>query len=628
VHSDFVNGNPQEPCPTPAERAGGVSCYTPLVTGKPGYANVPEGTTFGKTGDVEGLQGHTCPPAKFCGPDFVGASPNAQHAMLHSRVQLTSVPAPSGELYGLYEWNEGAPASEQLQLVSILPRNGKGEELAAAEPFPLGSHDGEDTRGAVSADGSRVFWSNGTGSLYVRDVVKGESLAVGGGGAVFQDASADGSRVFYTENGSVHSCGIVEVAGRLSCTPEVLGETEGVMLGVSEDGTYAYRVAGHVLYEDHLEGGVWQSTRVAELSGEDRPDWAKGEDELSQLTARVSPDGRWVAFMSDRDLVGYDTDDAVSGRPDEELYVFDAVTGRLACASCDPTGARPTGVEYEQEGKGMPEDAGHDAWGQSSWLAADVPGFTQVESSPGFGSYQPRYLSNEGRVFFDSDDALVPQDINGTWDVYEYEPEKVPAGGEHPCAASSTSGSVVFKPARTYEVEGEKGESGAGCVGLISSGNSAQESAFLDADEGGGAGEHGKPGTAAGGEVFFMTTAKLAPQDFDKSYDVYDAHECTAASPCIPPPPGAEAECTTAEACRAAPLPEPGIYGAPASATFSGIGDLPAPKPAAVVKKPLTRAQKLADALKGCRKDRRKAKRASCEKAAKKSYGPVKKAKR
>ena len=169
----------------------------------------------------------------------------------------------------------------------------------------------------------------------------------------------------------------------------------------------------------------------------------------------------------------------------------------------------------------------------------------------------------------------------------------MPQGGEHPCAACEASGSVVFKQARPFEVEGQKGEEGAGCVGLISSGRSPQESVFMDADEGGGPGEHGKPGTASGNEVFFMTTAPLTSADFDKSYDVYDAHECTATSPCIPPPPAAGAECVTAEACRAAPNPEPGIYGAPASATFSGIGDLPAPaaaKPA--VKKKAAKCQK------------------------------------
>jgi hypothetical protein len=114
---------------------------------------------------------------------------------------------------------------------------------------------------------------------------------------------------------------------------------------------------------------------------------------------------------------------------------------------------------------------------------------------------------------------------------------------------------------------------------LISSGESGNESALLDASE-------------SGNEVFFMTTAKLSTQDFDNSYDIYDAHECTAASPCIPPPPSAAPECTTAEACRAAPQPEPGIYGAPASATFSGLGNLTPPPVKPAVKKKAAKCAK------------------------------------
>ena len=47
---------------------------------------------------------------------------------------------------------------------------------------------------------------------------------------------------------------------------------------------------------------------------------------------------------------------------------------------------------------------------------------------PSIGS---RYLSNSGRLFFDSADALVPQDVNGKEDVYEYEPP-----GEGSCTES------------------------------------------------------------------------------------------------------------------------------------------------------------------------------------------------
>ena len=32
----------------------------------------------------------------------------------------------------------------------------------------------------------------------------------------------------------------------------------------------------------------------------------------------------YLAFMSDRSLTGYDNTDAVSGQPDEEVYLYDA----------------------------------------------------------------------------------------------------------------------------------------------------------------------------------------------------------------------------------------------------------------------------------------------------------------
>jgi hypothetical protein len=42
--------------------------------------------------------------------------------------------------------------------------------------------------------------------------------------------------------------------------------------------------------------------------------------------------------------------------------------------------------------------------------------------------YQSRRLSDGGRVFFNSDDGLVPQDVNGMEDVYEWEREGVGRG--------------------------------------------------------------------------------------------------------------------------------------------------------------------------------------------------------
>ena len=59
--------------------------------------------------------------------------------------------------------------------------------------------------------------------------------------------------------------------------------------------------------------------------------------------------------------------------------------------------------------------------------------------------YQSRYLSNQGRVFFDSVDPLVPGDINGKADVYQYEPANtVP---EPPPNDGCTAASPAYSPA-------------------------------------------------------------------------------------------------------------------------------------------------------------------------------------
>jgi len=143
---------------------------------------------------------------------------------------------------------------------------------------------------------------------------------------------------------------------------------------------------------------------------------------------------------------------------------------------------------------------------------------------------------------------------------------------------------------------------------LLSSGTSAAESAFMDASE-------------SGDDVFFVTAAKLVAEDYDNAYDMYDAHVCTSAAPCrsepVSPP-----ECTSGDSCKAAPSPQPPIFGATPSATFSGIGNISPSLPVpGVSHRSLTRAQKLAGALKACRKKLGRKKRTVCERQAKSNYG-------
>jgi hypothetical protein len=142
-----------------------------------------------------------------------------------------------------------------------------------------------------------------------------------------------------------------------------------------------------------------------------------------------------------------------------------------------------------------------------------------------------RGASSDGtRVFFDTPDPLVPQDSNGARDVYEWE---------------------------------------NGRVFLISSGTSVQESKLQDNSE-------------SGGDVFFATTSELVAGDNDLAYDVYDAR---VPRPGDNPPPSS-VPCQ-GDVCQGPPS-VPSLLGLPASATFSGVGNVEPqaePRSGAVVKK-------------------------------------------
>lgn len=129
--------------------------------------------------------------------------------------------------------------------------------------------------------------------------------------------------------------------------------------------------------------------------------------------------------------------------------------------------------------------------------------------------------------------------------------------------------------------------------------------------------------SASGSDVFFTTRTELVGQDSDENIDMYDARIDGG----FPAPPPVVTECglrEAGEACQGAPA-QASVFGAPGSATFTGgVNIAPAvggeAKPPATAPKSLTRAQKLVEALKACKKLAKK-KRASCEVSARKKYG-------
>jgi hypothetical protein len=622
------------------DSASGI--FKPMLTAE----NVPEGVKFSSGADEVGQR-------------FADATPDLSHVIMESYVALTENAVKASPHPGLYEWTNG-----QVKLVSILPDGtvSPSATLGSAGPIFEGagygySNGNANTQNVVSSNGQYVVFTDDKqaagGHLYLRDVISEETVQLDipqGGPASgdseegwFQGSSSEGTHVFFSygeqltgdshaqdEEQDLYEFSVEpgsKLSGRLtdlSVDPNSgeAANVQGGIPGTSEDGSYVYFVAkgrltneprsgclaeltvsereaeektlegrcrakrgGDNLYLSEPDGanpGGMAVTFIATLTPADRPDWAFNR---VYRTSRVSPNGLHIAFMSDAPLTGYDNRDASSGAPDEEVYTYDASAGRLNCASCNPTGERPTGTFEFKEVHGGPKYDPPEVW-EHRWLAANIPGWTSMGS--GEAIYQSRYLSNDGRLFFNSADVLVPTDTDGQVDVYEYSPAGV---------GDCSIGGVTYSP-----------RSG-GCVSLVSSGTSSEESVFVDASD-------------SGDDVFFLTSAQLAQKDYDAAYDIYDAHLCSSEAPCIAEP-STVAPCATADSCREAPSAQPSTFGSPSSATFSGAGNV---SPVAVVEskpksKPLTRTQNLAKELADCRRDRAKSKRLSCERQAHKRYG-------
>jgi hypothetical protein len=190
---------------------------------------------------------------------------------------------------------------------------------------------------------------------------------------------------------------------------------------------------------------------------------------------QVSPDGEFAVFPSVLSLTGRETGDR------SQIYRYDATTQALVCVSCDPTGVQPTG---------------------DSTLARD-------------GSS----LTNDGRVFFNSDEPLVERDSNRRGDIYEWEPPGAVTGqGNFSC------------------------QNPGGCLNLISTGISAFNSVLLGV-------------STDGLDAHFFSRDKLVAQgETGNIVRLYDAREL-GGFPSSPAP----VPCKASDECHGpgSPLPPP-----------------------------------------------------------------------
>jgi hypothetical protein len=494
----------------------------PLASGaQPEYSNLYRRENCASSGSYEALT--TAPPEdrvpvyQELGQQFsvepLGISEDGARAIFVANDNLVGTEAPDvGEATldetdnaQLYENSK----TDGLRFVCILPSGTMLNEACGAGA-PAGNPVNARLsilQNAISADGSRVFWTASQaigqvptpGRIYVRidgTTTVAVSVPISPDPARFWGAANDGSVAVYSFTAGSHQGELYEFDVDAKATQPIADGVLGVM-GMSEDVSRVYfastealggeGVAGQPNLYLYERGG--STTFIATLPSSESINVSPISPTPSNRPARVSPDGSHAAFASKGSLTGFDNKDAATGQPDTEVYLYDATSDSLACVSCNPSGARPSG---------------------QGGVAATIPAWER-------SLYASRALSEDGnRLFFESFEALVLRDTNGVKDVYQWE-----AQGTGSCDAADD----------TFN------EDTGGCVDLISSGKSPTESVFLDA-------------TPNGSDVFITTLSSLVPWDPD-SVDVYDARVGGGFPP--PDPPAAICEGEACQSPRAAP---------------------------------------------------------------------------
>ena len=316
------------------------------------------------------------------------------------------------------------------------------------------------------------------------------------------------------------------------------------------------------------------------------------EPTVSEHAAENAPvattDGNYLMFLSPNQLTPYQNCVEVE-KCHVEAYLYDAATDRVTCVSCARGNASPQGNASFQPVNWSPGES-------ADWVPA----------APPLVDYRPAEAGREAvvRVVFQTTEALVAQDTNGTWDVYEWEQEETEG-----CSRAS------LKLASLTESE-HYSEADRGCLYLLSSGT-GRELEYAGDHELLEGGSHLLGASEGLTDIYIETVEPMAgTSGLDNVAHVYDVRQDGG----FPSPATAGAGCEPG-LCRPEGEGSP-VFNPPASADFTGAGNL---KPATATPTPkavsLTRKQKLARALEACKRKRNKRTRAACERQAQRKYG-------
>jgi hypothetical protein len=293
-------------------------------------------------------------------------------------------------------------------------------------------------------------------------------------------------------------CGVVPYRNRASFVrPNRLGGIEGN--GLSDNAIAAVNGDIYFYSPEQLDGnrGVLNGQNLYDFR-DGRPQYVTTFDtgpfctrgsectEGPMARIQVSPSDGHMAFLSASNVTGYDSEGLL------EMYTYDPATGALVCMSCRTDGPAVSNTEASSNG---------------------------------------RFMTDDGRAFFSTSDPLVPEDVNGLRDVYEYQdnqPQLISSG-------TGTKDSGIVGGGRPVN----RGLFKAGLVGV----------------------------SANGADAFFSTYDALVGQDQNGSQlRFYDARTGGGFGMAAPPQP-----CESGAECRG-PRSEPPLSPEAASGSDLGTG--------------------------------------------------------
>ncbi|HET8567040.1 MAG TPA: hypothetical protein VFL77_11265 [Solirubrobacterales bacterium] len=454
---------------------------------------------------------------------FAGATSADQRVIAFPMRTRLLEEAPAGS-QSIYEWEEGA-----LRLASILPDGAPAAE-ASVPPAPEGG-----PKPMISPDGSLVAFlapKEGQNQLYVRrnhtDSVwvsepEGSAPVTAPENVQMQYITPDSKHILFTTTSQLlnedtnsqqdlyeYTDGPNPASENnltLISSGEETGSSVAGVLGTSDNGGYVYYLSSTCCGGDlYLWKHGSRQLLVSELS-------LNGDGGVLGVSpgSRVSQDGSHLVFMSRGRRSYYEENRGLTGQihvDSLQLYVYDDNKEMLLCASCVQS---PPGAEGEVTTVTNPDETPYRVNNAAKYGDAFDDGVSY--SFP----RSARYLSSDGNhVYFSTPEALVPEDKNENYDVYEYDIE-------------------------------------TGQQRLISTGRGERPEVFVEA-------------SADGSTVWFATKTQVLPKDSDLLRDVYASR--VGGGFIEPPPP---TPCV-GDGCRG-PIPAAPTDPSPSTPRFSGPGN-------------------------------------------------------